>query len=352
MKNLLLLISLVVTQFLIPRAMAKELIRSYLVQKTQSSNMDAIANKFEVVRKLPDGYEVFVLDSKENEFLKLAPKAVLLQSDIHAQDLQILNLTESQYRKYSTVETDLKAFATKFQNLATLESYGTSTKGRNLYYLKMSTTVKTNKPKLLITAATHGDELITTEVLFSLMKELLEGYQKNDRITKIIDNNDLYFIPVVSPDSFEQRERYVNGVDPNRSFPWPEKENNSSVDVIKSLMDLTGSLNFKASLDLHAFGRLVMYPWGYTKSPPATNDVNFFESLVQSMAKVNNYTVGQISTTIYVAKGSSADYFYWKHGTQAIAAELGDEKIPNFSQIPSIVNESREMVWTFLESFD
>lgn len=349
LKHLILITFIWISQ----ASVAAELIRSYFVKPDNTKVMDTIASHFEVVKKLPEGYEVLVLNTQEKEFLKLAPQAVLLQSDIHAQDLFNLSLSDNKYRNFSDVETDLKAYTTKYRGLTHLESYGTSSGGRNLYYLKISTTPESNKPKLLVTAATHGDELITTEVLFRLINELLDGYQKNDRLSKIIENNDLYFIPVVSPDSFEQRERYVNGADPNRSFPWPEKDTNPSrVDVINSLMDLTGKMNFKASLDLHAYGKLVMYPWGYTKTPPPANDVNFFDRLVQSMARENHYTAGQISTTIYIAKGSSADYFYWKHGTQAIAAELGNEKIPSYSQIPSVVNEAREMVWTFLESFN
>jgi len=111
-------------------------------------------------------------------------------------------------------------------------------------------------------------------------------------------------------------------------------------------------MKFAGSLDLHAYGRLVMYPWGYTEKSPEADDKVLFQDLVTSMARENQYKVGQISTTIYVAKGSSADYFYWKSKTKAFAAELGIQKIPEFSKIPSIVGEAREMVWTFLESFN
>jgi hypothetical protein len=70
------------------------------------------------------------------------------------------------------------------------------------------------------------------------------------------------------------------------------------------------------------------------------------------MAKDNQYKAGQISTTIYVAEGSSADYFYWKSGTKAVAVEIGKEKIPHWNKIPAITNEAREMIWTFLEYFN
>ena len=324
-----------------------EIIRSYQVS-THPFRMNKIAKQFEVVKKLDVGFEVYVLEEDVPAFLKLAPKAKLLDKNIHADlsEKRILN-----YKDFSEVEKELKLLNLTYKSLTTLETYGVSKGARNLYALKI-TTGGENKPKLMVTAATHGDELITTEVLLSLTKELLEGYGKNERLTKIIESREIYIVPVVSPDSFEARERYVQRKDPNRSYPWPENEVNPTVDVIASMMNFANTKKFAGSLDLHAYGKLVMYPWGYTKKSPAAGDVVTFKDLVQTMARDNQYTAGQISTTIYVAEGSSADYFYWKTGTKAIAAELGREKIPHYSKIPTIVNESSEMIWSFLEYFN
>ena len=327
---------------------AAEKIRSYEVTGIHPLKMNKIAREFEVVQKLEKGFEVYVLEEDAEKFLKIAPLAKLLNADIHVDE----SLKEAgKYRKYADVEADLKSMAETYKSLATLETYGKSAQGRNLYALKISTGGE-NKPKLMVTAATHGDELITTEVLFALTNELLSNFNKDTRLTKIINGRDIYIVPVVSPDSFEARERYVQRRDPNRAYPWPESPNSKSVDVIDAMMKFADSMKFTGSLDLHAYGRLVMYPWGYTKKAPEAGDVVGFKDLVQTMAKDNQYKAGQISTTIYVAEGSSADYFYWKSGTRAIAAELGREKIPSYSKIPSIVNESREMVWSFLEYFN
>lgn len=326
---------------------ASELIRSYRVSENPLK-MDKIARQFEVVKKLEKGFEVYVLEEKVADFLKLAPKAVLLEKNVHSDyfDKAIVG-----YRDFAKVENDLKAMAVNYPKIAGIETYGVTKGGRSMYALKLSTGGE-NKPRLMITAATHGDELITTEVLFSLTNELLAGYGLDTRLTKILDSRDVYIIPVVSPDSFEARERYVQRQDPNRSYPWPENTTNATVDVIQAMMDYTNKMKFTGSLDLHAYGRLVMYPWAYTKKVPDSKDETGFIDLVKSMAKDNQYKAGQISKTIYVAEGSSADYFYWKSGTRAIAAELGREKIPHYSKIKVVVNESREMVWTFLEYFN
>jgi hypothetical protein len=82
-----------------------------------------------------------------------------------------------------------------------------------------------------------------------------------------------------------------------------------------------------------------------------SNDRMTFDTLADKLAEGNGYAHGPIATTIYVAKGSSADYYYWKHKTTAFAVELTTNKAPAVSQIPNVVNEAREMTWGFLEHF-
>lgn len=351
MKRVVLFFLMAISSF----AFAKEEISSFSVYTDSTLNpikMNLIAEKYEVVKKLSPGFEVYVPKEKIAEFLAIVPNAKLLDRDIHEQYLQEKVANLNQYRKFNNVEADLLAIVAKYPQMTSLEVYGVTKGKRNLYSLKIKANKNINAPKLMVTAATHGDELVTTEVLFSLTNELLEKYGKDSRITKILDGRDLYIIPVVSPDSFEQRERYVGGVDPNRSYPWPENINNKSVDCIEAMINYSNKMKFNGSLDLHAYGKLVMYPWGYTKKSPDARDEIGFKDIVQAMARENNYENGQISTTIYVAKGSSADYFYWKSGTKALAAELGTQKIPDYSKIPKITNEAREMFWTFLEYFN
>jgi predicted deacylase len=309
-----------------------------------------IADSFEVVKRLPNGFEVYVKETETGKFLDLVSDAVLLEQNIHA---DFADKATQNYKKFSDVERDLNSFANSYKEITSLLTYGKSQDGKNLYALKVDTKVNQGKKtELMITAATHGDELITVEVLIALMNELFSQYGKDSRITKMLDNHVIYFIPVVSPDSFESRSRYVEGTDPNRAYPWPEKPNKGPVTVINSLIDFTNQHQLIGSLDMHAYGRLVMYPWGYTTLAPASADSVVMNDLVLDMAKENNYTAGQISTTIYVAKGSSADYYYWNKKTRAIAVEIGNEKVPNYSKIPSMVNESREMIFRFIESFN
>jgi hypothetical protein len=53
-------------------------LKTYHLIQPDSKTMDAVAEEFEVVKKLADGFEIYVPDSKEKRFLQLAPKAELI----------------------------------------------------------------------------------------------------------------------------------------------------------------------------------------------------------------------------------------------------------------------------------
>ncbi len=344
MKNLIFILFLLSSS-----TWATDAIRSYKVDANPKI-LKIISERFEIVQKLSNGYEVFVKEEDRKAFLKLAPKAILIDANIHSWANQ---KAFGNYKKFINVEKDLIDFKSNYKDMAKLITYGQSSEQRKLYALKIDTQVNQNKkPELMITAATHGDELVTVEVLLALMQEIFSQYGKDPRITKMLDNHIIYFIPVVSPDSFESRSRYLDGQDPNRSYPWPEKPKVKTIPVIQSLIDFTHSITLAGSIDLHAYGKLVMYPWGYTNKAPNKADEIVMNDLVTDMARDNQYTSGQISTTIYVAKGNSADYYYWNQKTRAIAVEIGDSKVPNYSKIPQLVDESREMIYRFIENFN
>lgn len=345
MNLICLFLVLVLTSF---SAFAHDIpLAKYLVKSPGIKLMDQISQDFEVLRKTADGFEVYVPENKIPSFLKLAPKAQLLSEESFNKSLL------AGYRDMASVTAELKAIAAQYPSITKLEIYGKTDKGLPLYVLKISDNVEIDEtePELLITSATHGDELITVEVTMELFQLILKNYGEDARMTKFIQEREIYFIPVINPDGYSKRSRYANNVDPNRDYPYPGKENKKSVDCIDALIKFFHSRNFVGSMDIHASGKLVMFPWAYTRDEVATVDQTTFQNLVDHMAELNKYTAGQISKVIYVAKGSSADYYYWKKQTTAVAIELTTTKVPPANRIPVVVEEAREMVWRFIEHF-
>ncbi len=337
------------------------ILSTYHVTNIQDESMMQIADQFEVVRKLKNGYEVLVPVDQAQNLLKLAPFAKLIEVDnsaalrkltMRAQRSSLTN-TLRQYQLHDQIIKKLQTLASNKPELVQFVEYGKSADGRTLFAVKISDNVETDEdePELMITAATHGDEIITTEVALGLIDKLIAGYGSDQRLTNMINSHELYFIPVVNADGFVARARYDKGVDPNRSYPSPENPNAKSTASISALIDFFNSRNFVGTLDFHAYGELTMYPWAFTYDSVPQKDKDIFNALTKKMSATNGYTFGPISKVIYIAKGSSADYYYWAKNTISVAIEMGNSKAPYPNEIESYIKEQTESTWVFIENF-
>ncbi len=327
----------------------------YQVSHIPETLMQEIATKFEVVERINDQtFAVLVPHGQRSRFLQLAPQAQLIQENENAA-LEILAQTDqlNGYRNFDGLVAELQSLAAEHPDLVKLENYGTSTQGRPLLAVKVSDNVHQDEdePELLVDGATHGDEIISVEVVMGILHQLVDGYGQDSEKTAMIDDHEIFFIPVVSPDSYVKRSRYVDGEDPNRQYPWPDKPNRSSIRPIKALIDFFHTRHFAGLLSFHAHGEMIMYPWAYTTSTVPAEDHRRFIDIAQRMSATNGYRSGQISKILYAAPGSSADYYYWQKRTLAYGIEVAKAKAPPFSQVQQIVDENTVMVWEFIRSF-
>lgn len=326
---------------------------SYFIVPKDQSTMRAIARKFEVEHRHLNGYEVIVPAHRANELLALAPDASLIEKDINAKYDRLNGSWMAGYHDYASVEAHLKRIVAAHPEIASLEEYGKSKEGRPLFALKLSDNVAQdeNEPEVLLTSSTHGDELISVEVLFGILDGIVDGYGTNVRMTQMVEGHELYFIPVVNPDGYTRKSRYANGVDPNRDYPWPEQPDRNPNECIKAVMKFFESHDFKGSIDYHASGGMIMYPWAYTEQKVTSADHSQFAQVTAKMAETNGYQHGQIPDLLYTAQGSSADYYYWKKHSLSLGLEIGDNKIPPASQIGKYVKQNLEAAYMFIEYF-
>lgn len=327
----------------------------YRFEPSNQKQMDSVADQYEIIARDGSRYEVYVPLEKAKTFEALVPRAELLKVDADAEWKKELFQNPAfvtGYHDFAAVQEFMSQVCKDYPKLATQGTYGKTKKGYPLTYLRLGASSTKNKPKIFLDAATHGDELISVEVLIQLVDELLKGYGQDPRLTRMLDETEIVVSLVVNPDGFTNQSRYEGGVDPNRSYPWPDDPDQKPTLSIQALMDLFAKEMFAGSISFHAYGRLLMYPWAYTYDPiEDAGDQLFFESLTEKLAAENGYTYGPIASTIYIAKGSSVDYYYWKFKTRALAVELSGNKVPRPEKIPDSVNEAREMVWQFVESF-
>lgn len=201
----------------------------------------------------------------------------------------IVNITkpEPEYLSYSDLINHIKKWQSEATDLVDVCSYGFSSKNKELYYIRIfNKQLNSPKPVVLITACIHGNEPLSTSTTVWYIGNLLKQYNSEIDIKDLINSRDIYFVPVVSPDSYPH-SRHVDGVDPNRDFPSPSNPDHTSVVPVRALQDLYLKIKPKAVLSGHTYGRVFLTPHGDTMQK--CKDHEEFLNIVGKMATMANY---------------------------------------------------------------
>jgi hypothetical protein len=269
---------------------------------------------------------------------------------------------------YQQVLERLDFMAATWPNLITtrqaISPFQPSIEGQPIWWVKISDNPNVNEaePKVLYTSLIHAREGIGVQQMIYFMLWLLENYQTNPMATLIVDNFQLYFVPIVNPDGYLfneasspqgggmwRKNRRNNGgsfgVDINRNFgyKWGIDNSGSSPTPSSETYRGTGPFSepettnlkifcetheFKIALNYHSYSNLLLWPWGYTSQ--LTPDHDTFAAFAALMTRDNNYTTGPANTTIYATNGSSDDYMYGdtlgKNAIFSYTPELGSSE--------------------------
>lgn len=109
----------------------------------------------------------------------------------------------------SDVDTLIKSLQKDFPDLVKVHDIGKSVEGRSLPIVEISTNDE-QKPAILLTAATHARELISTSVnTFEMLKLIQMGFiQKDPFYEKMLEQNRYYFMPIVNVDGVAMIEEF------------------------------------------------------------------------------------------------------------------------------------------------
>lgn len=332
----------------------------YSLQRPDEAVLSHLAQHFAIESRAGDTFQILVPPAQAEIVHTLAPSAHLLDQNINPWITDPSYDSRQGYRDYEAVRSTLEEWQQSYPRLVQLQEfpYMVSNDGREILVAKISKEVEQehpDRPSVVITAATHGDEHLTSESLLVNVEKLLKGYQSNPRFQRIIDQASLYIIPIVSPDSF-LRSRNVHGTDPNRVYDYPGKTQGG-----KHLKSAQGMIRFykelvpDAVLDFHGAPPrgMIMYPWGYARKEIEDTKIRErHDNIAQKMGKSTpGYAVGPIFSTIYVAPGSTVDHNYYRHDMLAMVIEIGGgRKSPPISSIPKLAEEVEEATWIFVES--
>jgi len=231
------------------------------------------------------------------------------------------------------------------------DSIGRTTDNRAIWVAKISDNPEMNEPnepEVLYTALTHAREPQGMMTILYYMWWLLQNYGTDPEATYLVNNRQMYFIPVVNPDGYvhnqttnpggggmwRENRRFNStncyGVDLNRNYGpyymWNSPNGGSSTTPTcgqgtyrgpspfsepetQAIDAFMRTHNIKTAFNYHTYGNYLIYPWGYLSRE--NGDSLIYRDWTYDMQFTNHYTNGTDQQTVnYSTRGNSDDYMY------------------------------------------
>jgi carboxypeptidase T len=300
------------------------------------------------------------------------------------------------YHTYPEMRAEVASIAAAHPDIVEQFSIGRSYAGRELWAAKVSdnVTVDENEPEVLFDGLTHSDEHMGLEMTLRILHWLVDGYGTDARVTNIVNSREVWIVFAVNPDGaqfdirngrfhFWRKNRqptagtpYV-GTDLNRNFGYrwggggrtssnPQAityrgprafsapETRAMRDFLASRV-VGGRQQIRTAITFHEYGRLVMWPYGYTlKNVPGDMTIRDHAALARigrHMAATNGYRPEQASN-LYVTSGTTRDFEYGVYRIFSYTFELSVGDYPDDSRIASETGRNREAVLYLIEQAD
>jgi len=283
------------------------------------------------------------------------------------------------YPCYRTVEETYAtalAIVAAHPDLATWFDVGDSwektespTAGYDLMVLRLTNSaVPGPKPILFVNFAIHAREYTTAELGTRFAEYLVDNYGVDPDVTWILDFHEVHLLLQTNPDGRKQAETGLSwrkntdndfcsntnsrGVDLNRNFdfewgccggssgsqcdvtyrgplPASEPEVQAVETYVASIFpdqrpgDLTTPAPSDATgvaLDIHSYGELVLWPWGFTAALAPNGTA--LQTLGRKFAYFNGHTPQQ-GIELYPTDGTTDSFYYGELGVAGYGFELG-----------------------------
>jgi len=322
-----------------------------------------------------EGYHLMKVTQREIDLLTDAGLRVVVADQ---QELPVLESIPG-YPCYQTVEETFafaEALATNYPDLATWTDVGNSWEksaglgGYDMMVLRLTNSaIPGPKPRLFATGAIHAREYTTAPLLVRFAEYLVDNYGTDADATWILDYHEVHLMFYTNPDGRKKAEGGASwrkntnqnycgatssnrGADLNRNFnyqwgccggssgspcneiyrgpsPASEPETQAVQNYLRYIFpdqrgpnpndpapnDATG-----VYLDIHSYGQLVLWPWGYTSSKPPNGTQ--LQTLGRKFAYWNGYQPQQ-AIGLYVTDGATDDFAYGDLGVASSTFELG-----------------------------
>jgi hypothetical protein len=340
------------------------------------------------------GVDYVIVRATPKEASKIAKLGYPIEEVFQAEDFPS---ADGAYHNYTEMVNDIQQVAVGYPELVYTFSIGQSYQGRELWAAKISDNVETDEeePEVLFIGQHHAREHLTVEMTLYILHLLADAYGTDPQITDLVDTREIYIIFSTNPDGSEydvatgsyrswRKNRQPNsgsifiGTDLNRNYGYrwgccggssgstysetyrgpaafSAPETQRIRDFVNSRV-VGGRQQIKTAITFHTYGRLILWPYGYTytdvPSDMTQDDHNVFVTMGQAMAQTNGYTPQQASD-LYITDGSTDD---WAYGTQKIfmfTFEMGSNTFyPPGSEIPTLTSVNDAAVRYIIQQAD
>ncbi|TKJ41221.1 hypothetical protein CEE37_06030 [candidate division LCP-89 bacterium B3_LCP] len=238
-----------------------------------------------------------------------------------------------------------------------------------IYMVKISDNVEINEdePEGIFDALHHAREPGSYTCLLYGMWNLLENYGIDPVMTYLVDNRELYFVPVVNPDGFlyniltnpggggmwrkNRRDNGggVYGVDLNRNYTYQWGYDNQgssptpssstyrgpepgSEPEAQTMMNFIGDHTMTTGMTVHTAAGVFITAYGYANVPPEHYDVHM--EYMEYASALNGYSYGTCYQIMYASNGRTQDWQLHTHDIINLEPEVGGNGFwPPVSQI-------------------
>jgi hypothetical protein len=289
--------------------------------------------------------------------------------------LNQLDLMKALYPNLITTKQNISTFLTEGEpDSSTSPPIG----GNGIKWVKISDNPNSSseeEPQILYTSIHHAREPLTLSQLIFYMWYLLENYDSSDEVKGIVDNTELYFVPVVNPDGYLYNEKTDpngggfwrknrkngNGVDNNRNYDYyingnpnnnvwsgpgssssPESQTYHGTAPFSEVENqamrwFVENHNFLMAFNNHSSGRLLYYPHAY--DDVVTVEDELFSAVATELVSRSGYFPLRDSPF----SGESDDFMYGTVGTHnkiySFTPEIGTSFWMPSDQIESVCKE-------------
>ncbi len=284
------------------------------------------------------------------------------------------------FKTFSEIVSHLDFLKLSYPTIMTSKfSLGQSIDGNEIWAVKVSDNpeIDENEPELLYISLIHAREPAAAASLLHFMEYMLSNYGLDSEVTNLVNNRELYFVPVQNPDGYLwnqatnptgqglwRKNRRLNadasfGVDLNRNygFKWGYDDIGSSPTTgsevyrgtapfsepeTQAIRNFTIARNFVIVHNFHTYSDLELWPPGFDREFSIFDE--FFKNVGDSMTQFNGYAP-QVGWRLYPTNGA-ADDWHWgdtisKSRQISLTCEIGSTGFwPLVTEINGLINEN------------